>query len=494
MSIPPRRWRSSFLAVLVGGALFGAAIGPTSAADAAGAPSVRLIAASSAVTAYRYGAGPAYIDSGVLVAAVRGAFDIRARRAAYDQPITATQYIHASDGLRQRALPSWVVAKGFRGMAGFLRARLTDEHGNTVMSRSRSFCPAGGDMRVNPNGPSEAKYPRYCDQNPFALGRVWGIDRGWATPAFGWEGLTADVPDGRYTLRVSIAPQYRDLFGIRSEHASVTITVKVEPVDGCYDGCPEDVRSNVLHGRGAAGTPGGPLGQARTLSTPTDDTLPDLVALPAWNIQVTNRNERDYIEFAATVWNAGPAPLLVEGYRRRGTDIMDAYQYFVRGDEILGRDKVGLMEYDRETGHEHWHFKQFARYSLMNASRDRVIVSRKEAFCLAPTDAIDLALPGAEWHPGSNDLGTLCGGQSAIWVRETLQAGWGDTYYQSVPGQSLNITRVPNGTYYMAVEANPTGLLHERTASNNRVLRKVVLGGTRGARTVIVSPWQGLDL
>ena len=33
--------------------------------------------------------------------------------------------------------------------------------------------------------------------------------------------------------------------------------------------------------------------------------------------------------------------------------------------------------------------------------------------------------------------------------------GWGDTYYQYLPGQSFNITGVPNGTYYVRIVANP---------------------------------------
>jgi hypothetical protein len=32
-----------------------------------------------------------------------------------------------------------------------------------------------------------------------------------------------------------------------------------------------------------------------------------------------------------------------------------------------------------------------------------VVASHKQSFCLAPTDAVDLGLPGAEWNPQSFD-------------------------------------------------------------------------------------------
>jgi hypothetical protein len=38
------------------------------------------------------------------------------------------------------------------------------------------------------------------------------------------------------------------------------------------------------------------------------------------------------LRFSATVWNAGDAPLVVDGFRRPGEDAMDAYQYFFDAD------------------------------------------------------------------------------------------------------------------------------------------------------------------
>lgn len=90
-------------------------------------------------------------------------------------------------------------------------------------------------------------------------------------------------------------------------------------------------------------------------------------------------------------------------------------------------------------------------------------------------------------------MSTQCGGPRAIWVREVLQAGWGDTYFQSVAGQAFNVTDLPNGTYYLRVTVNPRGKVYQARADNDSALRRIRLGGTPGARTVTVRPFQGLD-
>ena len=81
-----------------------------------------------------------------------------------------------------------------------------------------------------------------------------------------------------------------------------------------------------------------------------------------------------------------------------------------------------------------------------------------------------------------------CGSPTALWVAEELPLGWGDTYFQSVAGQSFDITRVPDGTYYIRVTANPERVLYETSTRNDVSLRKVILGGTPGHRTVTVRP------
>ncbi len=52
---------------------------------------------------------------------------------------------------------------------------------------------------------------------------------------------------------------------------------------------------------------------------------------------------------------------------------------------------------------------------------------------------------------------------------------------------------MPNRTYYIEVIANPEKVLHETATRNDIWLRKVILGGTPGHRTVQVPGWHGID-
>ena len=145
------------------------------------------------------------------------------------------------------------------------------------------------------------------------------------------------------------------------------------------------------------------------------------------------------------------------------------------------------------TGHDHWHFTDFARYRLLDSTKRVVVRSHKEAFCLANTDAIDYTVPGANWNPDGTDLHTACGSARSLSVREVLDVGSGDTYFQDLPGQSFNITSLPNGVYYIEVSANPAGRLHEPDLTNNVSYRRVRLGGRTGHRRVHVAPVGMID-
>jgi len=184
------------------------------------------------------------------------------------------------------------------------------------------------------------------------------------------------------------------------------------------------------------------------------------------------------------VWNGGNSPLVVDGFRVEGQDYMDAYQYFFDADgNQTGYQAVGQLHY-HAGNHNHWHFEDFARYQLLNADLSLAVKSRKQSFCLANTDAVDYTVDGADWHPESTDLSTACGGPGALSIREVLSSGSGDSYFQYRYGQAFKLDGLPNGIYYISVEANPLGNLIESDTTNNNSLRKVRLGGTPEKRWV----------
>jgi hypothetical protein len=145
---------------------------------------------------------------------------------------------------------------------------------------------------------------------------------------------------------------------------------------------------------------------------------------------------------------------------------------------------AGQFEFDTRPGHDHWHMEDIAQYDLLDAAGSRVVLSDKQSFCLAPTDPIDLLGAGADWQPDRVGLGSACGGAEAIWLREVLPSGWGDTYYQSVAGQSFDVTGLANGRYQIRVTTNPRHNLLETSYADNSSVVTVELGGEPGARTV----------
>ncbi|QQM42263.1 protein-lysine 6-oxidase [Streptomyces liliifuscus] len=548
------------LTVVVAGA--GAAPGAGAAQEStAGKPKLKLIAASNSVTLDRYewdGAPGVFLDLGTYVSVDDAPLEFKVTRKSYKDPVVAQQILRNGTSTKTKALPAGLV-KDFSGLPGFVEVSIKNAAGEEVSATKGTYCPNNASGRIRPDAPATSKYPQSCPTNPFTLGSVWGVEKGWAsnTSTIDYD-KPVDLPVGEYTAKVGVSKQYRDLFGIPDDQHTIKLTVRSEGEGGEGAGVAASRSSAHGGGHGGHGAPSakdpaeaaaaaahhyGPRGadaptppalshalEDRGLAhhlgdgpghtdgsriapalkaaakrpsgragVPANVPKPDLRSLPAWDIAVTDGEDgdapgKDYLAFSANVWNAGPAPLVVDGFRAPGKDLMDSYQYFYdAAGKQVGYTPSGTMEWDPREGHEHWHFTDFASYRLLSEDQTKEVRSGKEAFCLANTDAIDYTVKNANWHPENTDLSTACGEQNSISVREVLDVGSGDTYTQYRPGQSFDITDLPNGTYYIQVIANPENRLQETNTDNNVALRKVVLAGEPGARTVTVPPHDLID-
>ncbi|GGW45800.1 lysyl oxidase family protein [Streptomyces xantholiticus] len=555
-----RLWRSAIAAGAAIAVTAGVVAAAPDARKAQTKPTFSLIAASTSVTLDSWKEEPGvYLDLGTYLTAENGPLELKVTRKSYKDPVVATQIIRQGNKApRTRTLPAGLV-KDFSGLPGFVRVTITDSAGKTVLTKDESFCPNNASGRVRPDAPAKSQYPESCPVNPFTLGSVWGVEKGWASNTYsGYYSAPVALKAGKYTAKVSVAKRYRDLFGIADKPQTIKLTVRERSWEegggraaaatrheghaaghsaaGGHSGhgamrtdAPAAPTSgagpayNVGHGPYPSAPPAVPwaMKQAGLRAAQSKDGFgqtdgsrqapalepnakrpkgkasvpnvpkPDLRSLPAYGIQISDGGDdvpgKDYLAFSANVWNAGPAQLVVDGFRSPGKKLMDAYQYFydAKGKQV-GYTPTGTMEWDPRPGHEHWHFTDFASYRLLKADQKEAVRSGKEAFCLANTDAVDYTVKNANWHPQNTDLATACGQENSISVREVLDVGSGDTYTQDLPGQSFDITGLPNGTYYIQVLANPEKRLKETNLNNNSALRKVVLGGTPGARTVKV--------
>jgi len=431
--------------------------------------------------------GKVPLDLPVFVAARGSDLEIHVVRPDYDSPPQAW-LVDASTGFQVGSLPRENL-KGWRGLRRFFRVTIETPSGTPVAELFRPLCPNGySRTRVDDSGPVVPRFPTTCRSfSPFTKGMVWGIDQGWAVSGFAPDEYTSarsllvPLSPGTYRVTVEIMPFFRAFFGIAPEDGEATFDLAVVKGGGFGVRAPAEGRLPAA----ADEVPDDP--------DPDPDTVPDLAALPAWSAQLRQVRGREYLSFASTGWNAGPAPLVLEGFRRPGTTTMDAYQYFYDSHgQVVGRTAVGTFNYDTRSGHHHWHILQFARYTIVDAVTNEVVRSRKQSFCLAPTDAIDLTVPRATLSPYAEDLTSVCGGPHARWIREALPAGWGDTYFQGVAGQAFDVTSLPKGRYRMRVTLNPLGLLHETTTANNVEDRYFRLRGRKGHRRIEVEPWHGI--
>ncbi|MEU4690513.1 lysyl oxidase family protein [Actinoplanes sp. NPDC023714] len=535
-----RRWRPFVaLALGVGVVATGTAVAN---ADTTPPPPLSLVTTATEVTLtrYVYEFGSFFLDpnTGVYLIAGKDPFEIEVKRKSYADPIVAQQVTTRNGRKTKVPLPAGMVTD-FGGLKDFTTLTMTDANGTDVVSGSQDFCPNTYETaRARPDAPDTTPYPADCfNGNPFQLGNVWGIQSGW-TAAIAPRELE-DLPDGTYQASIDIAQKYRDHFKITGAGTNLTITIEsiyegalstaerargeakvkaAQAAKAAQDAQPAAAGAAAGAGHDHAHLTEGDATQqasayspdlrpaarrpetARSSAALPKGPRPDLRSLPAWGIGLVDGADlgdvpgRKYIVFGATVWNAGTSPLVVDGFRRTGTDLMDAYQYFydAKGKQV-GSTNAGTMEWDKREGHLHWHFTDFAQYSLLTADKKEAVRSGKEAFCLVNTDAVDYTIPNAKVRPSNTDLSSSCGANTAVAVREVLDIGNGDTYTQFLPGQSFDVTDLPNGTYYIEVKANPSDRLAELSTTNNTSLREVILSGSGDDRKLLVPAVHGLD-
>lgn len=118
-------------------------------------------------------------------------------------------------------------------------------------------------------------------------------------------------------------------------------------------------------------------------------------------------------------------------------------------DHVAAND--GLFELD--TCHNHFHFKHYATYKLVDAT-GHVWRSAKRGFCMLDTDPYLSSLrdaPRNYWNCGNQDFDGFQG----------ISKGWNDTYVWKLAGQYFVLdggdgqAPVPAGSYYIVVEVNP---------------------------------------
>lgn len=462
---------------------FGGALAAISVpASAEGHSPIELRAPDEVVV--RSDRGWVHSDFGVRVVARGEHFLVHAIRPQdYDGPIEAVWKRESGD-VALGEMDSWQGLDRFSYVEVF-------QGGERVRHRVSDACFNGRSRKVGPGSPAGPSnpFPLGCPWNPYTLGSVMGVAQDHAVPLLSFWNNRMRLEPGRYRVVAGITRPWREKLQISAADATVTTTLVVEKRTAATSDPTAPAHrpgTDDLEATAAAPTDG----SAGAMSS---EYAPDLRSLPAFDIGLNGTGTA--LSFGATVWNGGAGPLVIEGFRD-GEDHMTAYQYYF--DELgnqTGYDQVGHFDY-HAGNHQHWHFRDFARYSLFRPDEsdpelpgEIAVRSTKASFCLVATDAVDLTVPHADMRPEHTDLGSQCGGSGAQMLRQVLANGHGDTYHQFRAGQAFRVGTLPDGDYFLSVEANPADdataenggrNLQELDYANNDSYRRIRLWTTPG--------------
>lgn len=202
---------------------------------------------------------------------------------------------------------------------------------------------------------------------------------------------------------------------------------------------------------------------------------PNLQPLPPQNLSVAARFPSGVsLRFASTTWNNGAGPLELREGEVVGPEDQNVYQRVFLDNGGYYDRLAGTFVFHTE--HGHFHFEDFALYLLEPIDvAAGAASSSKVTFCVIDTTKIDAGLAGAP----RKAVYTSCNSQV-----QGMSIGWGDTYGATLPGQEIEVTNFPAGTYRLTTTVDPENRLVEQDETDNTSAVRIYLDPA--ARTVQV--------
>jgi len=407
-----------------------------------------------------------------------------------------------------------------KGLGDFLSYRIKDSKGKVVAESTGAFCPSGSGSETESStfqsagisakpGRRRALLPSWWSLG-FTCGEEQADSLVWLSGPnnpvyYSGDGAIA-LRDGEYTYEAILNPngaleektldnnRFLQRFKLTTDRETWR-KLRYGPTRRSDGREASGLRTRLLRPR--SGPPQVKPPKVSQIDGPAGG-LPDPMALPASRFSYDRVGSRAAISFSSIVSNAGEAPIVLFGKRKgeAGTT-MPGWQY-TKGvnDRLVKRSTNGFV-WDRRDSHLHWHYNKLAVYELTDMDGRVLRRSDKVGFCFMPTTLLrfepvsgPIGIGAPLWY---NDRGQPidCGMRRSRRVAMSLPAGWGDEYYQSIAGQSLDVTDLPAGSYKLRITVNPEGDLAESDPLNNVSERLIKLAGNGDGRTLTV-PRQGI--
>lgn len=197
--------------------------------------------------------------------------------------------------------------------------------------------------------------------------------------------------------------------------------------------------------------------------------LPDLMPKPQLNVTTERLVDRWYIRFSTIIVNVGDGDFTLRATRPFVPTEWTAEQLISHsggGAEVIPVDAQLAWGGD---GHGHWHVVRVATVRLVpldaagRPASEEVATDSKIGFCFY--DHTHELGRGPEEDVYSADT---CGEEDDDLLGMGLSPGWNDTYRQTLPGQSIEVTGLPDGKYRLFTDVDEYRWFREANRENNR--------------------------
>lgn len=209
--------------------------------------------------------------------------------------------------------------------------------------------------------------------------------------------------------------------------------------------------------------------------------LPDIVVRESDlydHVIDTSQPGRVHLRLSNGTANIGLGKLHLYGVLPANGDGTQDVMQRVFGDNNTFEDRLA-GQFLFHNGHNHIHFVDWGAYRLRqilpgDGVGSIVAEGNKTSFCI-----IDLGVHNSSL-PNYNPSGEFHSCSSTI---QGLSVGWIDVYSKYLEGQSIDITGVPAGQYWLESEVDPLNHVLESNETNNATRIKVTIGGGGAADT-----------